>query len=125
MLSHKKDETEAVLNQGLMFHCLNWGEPGCRPEILEFFDSKKTCRGDQDTVRLPTVEELKKLNDMCRVCHKAYLEIYKKECPACGSDKIVEGFAPNFNDRAGRKPRFLYPYYCVACGKYLFSADKL
>lgn len=125
MLSPKKDETEAVLNQGLMFHCLNWGETGCCPEIVEFFDSKKTNCGSQDTVRLPTLGELAKLNDTCRLCPRAYLEINKKGCPVCGSNKIVEGFAPNFNTQAGRKPRFLYPYYCVACGKHLFSTEKL
>ena len=124
MLLKTKDEIDVILNQGLMFHCLNWGEPGCRPEIAEFFDLHKTRLPKDETRRLPTIDELIKLNEVCKQCPKAYLEIKKKECSACGSNKIVDGFTPNFNPHATKKPRLLYSYYCVSCGKYLFSGVK-
>lgn len=125
MLSKTQDPVETTISQGLMFRCLNWAEPGCQPGIVEFFDSRPASRAKEETRRLPGPHELPALNDICRHCSKAYLEIDKKECPACGSTKIVEGFAPNFNHRSARRPQLLHSYYCVGCGKYLFSGNKL
>jgi len=108
-----------------MFQCLNWGDSGCHPEIVEFSNPQETKRLQDDTRRLPTPDELKTLNEICRQCPKAYLEIHKKECPACGSNQIVEGFAPRLGNDNFKAPHVLHPYYCVACGKYLFSGEKL
>ncbi|MDH7511974.1 MAG: hypothetical protein QHH14_03385 [Clostridiales bacterium] len=125
MLPNEKDEMKNILNQGLMFQCLNWGDSGCRPEIVKFFDFEKTKRPEDDSRRLPTLNELEKLNEACKQCPKAYLEIHKKECPACGSHQIVAGFAPRLGTNNFKTPHVIHPYYCVACGKYLFSGIKL
>jgi hypothetical protein len=125
MLSDGKADIEIALNQGLMFHCLNWGDPGCHPKIKEFFDLEKTKSREDDTRRLPTLDELKKFNEICRQCPKAYLEIHKKECSACGSNKVVTGFAPQLSNNAHNRPPILYPCYCADCGKYLFLGIEL
>jgi hypothetical protein len=125
MHSTMKDDTDLILNQGLMFQCLNWGDSGCHPEIIEFFDFKKIKGPKDETRRLPNLDEIKKFNEICKQCPKAYLEIHKKECPACGSNNIVAGFAPRLGDNNFKTPHILHPYYCVACGKYLFSGIGL
>lgn len=125
MPQNTKDDVEIILHQCLMFQCLNWGDSGCHPEIVEFFDHEKTKEPQDDTRRLPTLDELKKLNDICKQCPKAFFEIHKKECPVCGSNQIVAGFAPRLGNNNFKTPHVLHPYYCVSCGKYLFSGVKL
>jgi hypothetical protein len=125
MRSDAKGDVEIPLNQSLIFRCLNWGDPGCHPKIKEFFELEETKSHQDDTRRLPTLEELTKFNDICRRCPKAYLEIHKKECPACGSDHVVTGFAHQLGNNAHFKTHVLYPYYCAACRKHLFSGAEL
>jgi hypothetical protein len=121
MPSGAKTDVEIILGQGILFRCLDWGNSGCHPAIKQFFDLEKQSK----TRRLPTLDELNRFNEICRRCRKAYLEIYKKECPACGSSYIVEGFVTRPNNNADERPHVIYPYYCTACGKYLFSGVEL
>ncbi len=125
MPSRAKTDIERILDQGLLFHCFNWGDSGCRPAIKEFFDFERPKVSQTKTRRLPTFDELDKFNEICRKCPKASLEINKKECPVCGSHHVVEGFAHDPDNNDDERPPVLYQYYCVDCGKQLFSGLEL
>jgi hypothetical protein len=118
-------KSEEILDLSLMFRCLNWGDSVCQHEIKDFVDPKENARPGENTRRLPTLDELKRLNGICKGCPDAIFEIYERACPSCGSIQIISDCVAGDNIIAFKAPQICYLYKCPDCGTSLFSGKKL
>jgi hypothetical protein len=126
--SHTQDEqNEEILDQGLMFRCLNWGDFVCQADVKEFVGLKEKGRWGEDTQCLPTPDKLKRLNDICKYCLDACFEIFERACPSCGNRQIISDYIVSENSAAYKASQVcnLYLYKCPECGKSLFSGKEL
>jgi hypothetical protein len=118
-------ENAEILDLSLMFRCLNWGDSVCQREIKDFIDPKESARPGENTRRLPTLNELTRLNGICKGCPDAIFEIYERACPSCGSIQIISDCVAGDNMIDFKAPQICYLYKCPACGQSLFSGKEL
>lgn len=110
-----------VLERGLMFRCLNWGDQECLSGVREFAEKPrvKKPRAAADVRCLP-IKEIPRLNAICAGCQESFFKIEKRECPICGSSGAETVLEKDF-----ASPPFLFVYKCRDCGRLLFSEGKL
>jgi hypothetical protein len=109
---------KAVL-ETMMFRCLNWGDPCCRPRVRAFIKRVENMGRRAKRQNHPSLRELERLNEICRSCPASFFEIQRKECPVCGSRRVEA----NLSGVSDSPP--LYSYRCGSCGRFLFSSTKL
>jgi len=68
---------------GLMFRCRRCGDSVCDPEVREFAQTEARKSRDEKTRLWPPVDELRKLDEVCRRCPKGLFAVEKRECPVC------------------------------------------
>jgi ribosomal protein S27AE len=109
--------TDTIL-QGLVFRCLNWGDPECLSGVREFAEPKaKRPLAVAGSSYIP-LKEIKRLNAICSGCRDGIFEIDKKECIICGRlQPIVE--------KDSTSKLLLYVFKCEDCGRLLFSIAEL
>jgi hypothetical protein len=125
LFSSGQMKSEEILDLSLMFRCLHWGDFVCQQEIKDFIDAKETGGQGENTRRLPTFDELERLNGICKACPGAMFEIYERTCPSCGNIQIISDCAAGDNFVDFRKPQVCYLYKCSDCGTPLFSGKPL
>lgn len=72
---------------GLMHLCTNWGFPGCYPDVSKLQYPKEHKEGKEISI-LPSGEELRKLDEICKKCESSHFKVSKKECPNCDSVEV-------------------------------------
>ncbi len=125
LFSSGQMKSEEILDLSLMFRCLHWGDSVCQRDIKDFIDAKETAGPGDNTRRLPTFDELKRLNGICKNCPGAMFEIYERTCPSCGNIQIVADCFAGDHLIDFRVPQLCYLYKCPDCGKPLFSGRQL
>jgi 16S rRNA U1498 N3-methylase RsmE len=115
---------EEIADRCLIFRCLNWDGDNFRPQVRAFTEITDAARRQGATRRLPTIDELDRLNMVCKHCPNAFFEINERKCPACGSEQVASALVAISRD-AVETTVIIYPYICGPCGKNLFSGKKL
>jgi hypothetical protein len=110
-----------VLERGLMFRCLNWGDEQCLSGVRELAEKPRVKkRGAAADVRCLPINEIPRLNAICTGCREGFFRIEKRECLICGSNRVETVLDKDF-----ASPPFLFVYKCRDCGRLLFSDKQL
>jgi DNA-directed RNA polymerase subunit RPC12/RpoP len=109
-----------LLEQCLMFHCLNWGEPDCLSGAKGFAERSEIKTPEAASRGFLSATEMTRLNELCSHCKAAFLRIQKRECPICGSDQVE-----TILEKDSIPSPILFVYKCETCGRLLFSDAEL
>jgi hypothetical protein len=117
----KESRVLDVLERGLMFRCLNWGDEQCLSGVREFAEKPRVKKpGAKAAIRYFPTKEIPRLNAICAGCGEGFFRIERRECLICGSGR-VEAI---IEKEPGSSP-ILFMYKCADCGRLLFSDAQL
>jgi hypothetical protein len=117
----KESGTMDILQQGLMFRCLNWGDEQCSSGVKEFAEKPRVKKpGRALAVRYFPIKEIPRLNSICNGCREGFFRIENRECLICGSSRVETVLDKDF-----ASPPLLFVYKCRDCGRLLFSDAEL
>ena len=99
--------------EGLMWVCRNWGDSDCHPDVAVLKHPKEPKEGD-DTAAYPTIEEMKRIDDVCRTCEARFFETGERVCPVCRGTGFTEVRGFIIQDE---KDRGKFENYYLKCRK--------
>ena len=107
--------------EGLMHLCQRWGDQVCNPEVADLKYPKKVEPGEPMPL-WPCGPELRRIDEICKVCEESAFEIDEPICPVCETHNLMPGEIIKSMEFGPVTPsQKIYLNKCQDCNRYLTS----